>query len=84
MSRDGCSLRDPDEASVLHRARRSVVLLNHNENLLGKTMVAAAGHVEDVARLGPTEWGELLESCAACRAPWGRCSARTTGTSCSS
>ena len=36
------------------------MIINRNQNLLGKTIIVLKRHEEDVARLTPEEWGDLL------------------------
>lgn len=54
-----CPLCGPALAPVLREARFWRVVLNRNQNLLGKTMLVLGRHVEDVTQLMPAEWEEL-------------------------
>lgn len=55
----GCTLCRPDLAPILAEERHWRVVLNHNQNLLGKTMLVLRRHEEAVANLTPGEWAEL-------------------------
>lgn len=66
-----CGLCSPTLSPVLAEAPRWRMILNRNQNLLGKCFMVTRRHVEAVDRLTPEEWedlrGQLGEASAALR-----------------
>ena len=56
---DGCSLCGPSLTPVVNQSLQWQVLLNLNQNLLGKLIIALRRHEEKVVRLSVDEWAEL-------------------------
>lgn len=54
-----CSLCDPGLGPVLHESRHWRLVLNRNQDLLGKCFLALRRHVEAVPELTAGEWQEL-------------------------
>jgi diadenosine tetraphosphate (Ap4A) HIT family hydrolase len=47
------------ETPVVRRSRYWRIVINRNQNLLGKTMIVLVRHEEPVTALSPEEWSEL-------------------------
>lgn len=56
-----CGLCSPELAPVLAQGERWLVVLNRNQNLLGKCLLVLRRHIEAVRELTPEEWMELHE-----------------------
>lgn len=54
-----CTLCRPDLAPILAEERHWRVVLNHNQNLLGKTMLVLRRHEEAMANLTSQQWADL-------------------------
>lgn len=54
-----CTLCDPKVGPVLARSQYWRLILNHNQNLLGKCFLVARRHVEPVPALTDDEWHDL-------------------------
>lgn len=54
-----CSLCQPTLGPVLAEGEHWRVVLNRNQNLLGKLMIVLRRHTERVSELHPDEWAEL-------------------------
>jgi diadenosine tetraphosphate (Ap4A) HIT family hydrolase len=54
-----CSLCDPDLAPVLAESDHWRLVLNRNQNFLGKCFLALNRHMEVVSQLSPLEWMDL-------------------------
>lgn len=59
-----CSLCNPSLGPVIAEGVAWRLVLNHNQNLLGKCFLATRRHVEDVRRLTEDEWLELHQRLA--------------------
>lgn len=59
MSAETCGLCRDDLGPVLREAGHWRLVLNRNQNLLGKSFLALRRHCESVGELTETEWGEL-------------------------
>jgi diadenosine tetraphosphate (Ap4A) HIT family hydrolase len=60
MSEQGCFMcRGEIETPVLRESALWLTFINRNQNLLGKTVIAAKRHEEDVSLLRDDEWREL-------------------------
>ncbi len=64
-NRMACTLCDPDLGPVIAESRYWQLVLNHNQNLLGKCFLATRRHVQEVSRLTEDEWRELHQQLAA-------------------
>lgn len=60
-----CSLCDASLGPIIAEGVQWRLVLNHNQNLLGKCFVATRRHVEEVSRLREDEWRELHQQLAA-------------------
>lgn len=61
MRAEGCFLcRAQFETPVIRESGLWRIVVNRNQNLLGKTIIALKRHEEDVSRLTEHEWRELL------------------------
>ncbi len=56
---EACNLCRPDLAPLIARTPAWQLVLNHNQNLLGKCFLALARHEERVPRLTAPEWADL-------------------------
>ena len=56
---DCCPLCEPGLGPVIHEGRYWKVVVNHNQNLLGKWFLSLKRHSETVTTLGSEEWHEL-------------------------
>lgn len=54
-----CSLCDPSTGPILAESLRWRLILNHNQNLLGKCFLVLRRHLESVPQLTADEWVEL-------------------------
>ena len=61
MSAETCSLCDPALAPVLAESAYWRLVLNNNQNLLGKCFLTLRRHTESVSSLTPAEWTDLHE-----------------------
>lgn len=61
----GCSLCDPALGPIIVDAVQWRLVLNRNQNLLGKCFLATRRHVEEVRNLTEDEWLELHQQLAA-------------------
>ncbi|HJU37587.1 MAG TPA: HIT family protein [Gaiellaceae bacterium] len=57
---DCIACRGEWETPVLHESPFWRVVINRNQNLLGKTIIVLRRHEEDVPRLTSDEWADLL------------------------
>jgi diadenosine tetraphosphate (Ap4A) HIT family hydrolase len=60
MGSSDCRLCDPDLGPVLAATEYWRLVLNENQDLLGRCFLACRRHVEPVKALSPEEWNELL------------------------
>lgn len=60
-----CSLCDALLGPIIVEGMHWRLVLNHNQNLLGKCFLATRRHVEEVSRLTEDEWRELHQQLAA-------------------
>jgi diadenosine tetraphosphate (Ap4A) HIT family hydrolase len=56
-----CSLCDPTLGPVLSESRHWRLVLNHNQNLLGKCFLVLRRHLEAVPQLTVDEWLEVYQ-----------------------
>ena len=56
---DLCPLCEPDVGPVIHKSRYWLLVLNRNQNLLGKCFLLLRRHTESVTDLRMDEWNEL-------------------------
>jgi diadenosine tetraphosphate (Ap4A) HIT family hydrolase len=56
---EDCALCSATLAPIVVRAEHWLVVLNRNQNLLGKSMIVLARHEESVTHLTQEEWREL-------------------------
>ena len=54
-----CSLCNPQLGPIIAEGTHWRLVLNHNQNLLGKCFLATRRHIEEVRNLTPEEWSEL-------------------------
>lgn len=54
-----CALCNPDLGPVIAESPHWRLVLNHNQDLLGKCFLAPRRHVEEIPDLGVDEWAEL-------------------------
>lgn len=54
-----CSLCDPSLGPVITEGQYWRLVLNHNQNLLGKCFLAMRRHVEEIHNIAEDEWLEL-------------------------
>ncbi len=54
-----CPLCSPNLAPILLEGRHWRLVLNHNQNLLGRTFLSLRRHTEEVIDLSPEEWRQL-------------------------
>jgi len=59
MSVEMCSLCSPSLAPVIAESEHWRLILNHNQNLLGKCFLALRRHLEAVSELMLAEWTDL-------------------------
>ena len=59
-----CSLCDASLGPVITESMQWRLVLNHNQNLLGKCFLATRRHVEEVHTLTEDEWRELHQQLA--------------------
>jgi diadenosine tetraphosphate (Ap4A) HIT family hydrolase len=56
-----CPLCSPDLAPILLESKHWQLVLNHNQNLLGRTFLSLRRHTEQVVELSPDEWKQLRD-----------------------
>jgi len=56
---ESCSLCSPDLGPVLATSQYWRLILNHNQNLVGKCFLVLCRHLEAVSQLDSSEWQEL-------------------------
>lgn len=57
----GCGLCSTSLGPVLTESDSWRLILNRNQNLLGKCFLVSRRHTEAVSDLGPTEWADLRD-----------------------
>ena len=62
---ESCSLCSPDLGPVLATSQYWRLILNHNQNLLGKCFLVLRRHLQSVPHLDAAEWQELHAQLAA-------------------
>lgn len=56
---DDCPLCNPDLSPILWQGQHWQLVLNLNQNLIGRSFLSFTRHIEDVTRLSKEEWQEL-------------------------